>query len=305
MSGAVHEVLLEMLRARPELSLALARLAAGVVTPSYSRIESRDTSFVELRLPEYRADLFLLLEDDDGNPVFAIVVEAQLEKDDSKHFSWPVYLAVAHARHQCPVALLVVTLDEEVAAWARRPFWIGPGMKIRPVVVGPSDFPSEIDVATAKQTPELVMLAARMRGEATTIERVIDALGALDEEHRELYYDFVKAGLDGHAAAVLEALMQTKGREYLSDFAKKNVAEGFDRGLRQGRQEGRQEAALEVRAEIAGALRSSILGALAERALPVSEAERATIEAESDLGRLLRWSQRAATATDIAQLIER
>jgi hypothetical protein len=91
MPSIPHEALVLLFRNRPELAPELLRDVLGVALPAYAeaRVEAADLSDV---IPaEYRADLVVLLVD--GQPVLAIVVEAQLQKDERKPFSWPVYLA--------------------------------------------------------------------------------------------------------------------------------------------------------------------------------------------------------------------
>src|SRR5664279_3998037 len=105
----LHDVLVRFFRNRPELAPTLLSEALGVEVPHYTeaRIESADLTDV---LPaEYRADVVVLLVD--GKPVLGIVVEVQLEPDERKRFSWPMYVAGLRARFHCRCCLLVVTAD--------------------------------------------------------------------------------------------------------------------------------------------------------------------------------------------------
>ena len=44
------------------------------------------------------------------------VVEVQLRIDETKHFGWPVNVAVERSRKRCETCLIVVTPDPAVAA---------------------------------------------------------------------------------------------------------------------------------------------------------------------------------------------
>jgi hypothetical protein len=46
--------------------------------------------------------------------VLGIVIEVQLQRDDRKRFTWPVYVAGLRARLECPACLLVVTPSDAV-----------------------------------------------------------------------------------------------------------------------------------------------------------------------------------------------
>ena len=95
---------------------------------------------------EFRADAVVLLID--GKPVLGVIVEAQLSRDERKRFSWPAYMTVLRARHECPVELLVVTPDRAVATWAAAPITLDlvGDCVVRPRVLGP-------DAVRSSQTP--------------------------------------------------------------------------------------------------------------------------------------------------------
>ena len=75
--------------------------------------------------PRFTRTLWCLLES--NGPTLAIVVEVQLRADESKHRSWPVYLAAVRARYRCDACVLVIASTESVARWARRAVALGPG----------------------------------------------------------------------------------------------------------------------------------------------------------------------------------
>jgi hypothetical protein len=91
-------------------------------------------------------------------PVYGIVVEVQLGRDEKKLYSWPLYQAALRARLRCPVCVLVVA----------------------PVVT---------DAEVARQHPELAVLSVQahgrgeeaMRTAVAAFEGIHDADGLEDE----------------------------------------------------------------------------------------------------------------------------
>ena len=71
---------------------------------------------------------------------------------------WPAYVFGAHARHECPAALLVLTLHRATARWAAEPIVVGPGLVLQPFVVGPDDVPVVTDARVARENPEIALL---------------------------------------------------------------------------------------------------------------------------------------------------
>jgi hypothetical protein len=104
MASMRHEGLLLLFRNRPELAAELLRDALGVGLPAWSEARVESAELTEVAPTEYRADLVVLLVE--GRPVFAIVVEVQLTRDEDKRWTWPVYLASLRARVGCPTALI-------------------------------------------------------------------------------------------------------------------------------------------------------------------------------------------------------
>ena len=88
MVSMLHEGLLQLFRNRPRLAPELLEVLE-VKLPSYTEARVESAEFNQVVPTEYRADLVVLLLDD--KPVFAIVVEVQLARDESKRCSrrWP------------------------------------------------------------------------------------------------------------------------------------------------------------------------------------------------------------------------
>lgn len=100
-----HEGLLLLFRNRPTLAPELPRDALGLGLPAWSEARVESAELTEVVPTEYRADLVVLLLE--GRPVFAIVVEVQLARDEDKRKTWPLYLTSLRSRVGCPTAFKV------------------------------------------------------------------------------------------------------------------------------------------------------------------------------------------------------
>jgi hypothetical protein len=290
MPSMTHEALVLLFRNRPELAPELLRDVLGVALPAYAeaRVEAADLSDV---IPaEYRADLVVLLVD--GKPVLAIVVEAQLQQDERKTFTWPVYIAGLRARFECPACLLVVTPTEAVADWARTPIALGPGATVAPFVMGPKAVPVVQDVEAATRDPELAVLSAMAHGKEEVGLRIataaLEACRSLDDERAMLYLDLVGISLSDIARTAFEDLMASGNYEFQTEFAKKHRAAGRAEGQAEGRAAGQA---------------SAVVAVLRTRGLSVSSEQEKRILACSDLATLDRWIRKVVTVGSVDELL--
>lgn len=282
----LHEGLLLLFQNRPLLAPELLRDVLGVPLPAFTEARVDSAELTEVVPTQYHADLVVLLLD--SRPVFGIVVEVQLARDPDKRRTWPVYLSNLRARLDCPTALLVVTADEAVAAWAGQPIDLGhPGFTLRPLVMGPGSVPVVTDEEEAKAAPERAVLSAMAHGREAigwdVARAVLAALPGLEEDRARLYLDLVGGSLNDAARKAFEALMQGN-YEYQTDFARKYYG--------QGKAEGRTETA-----------REDIYEVLAARGLQLSPEHRQHIASCEDFAQLKAWLRLAATATSVEQLL--
>jgi hypothetical protein len=295
MPSMAHETLVDLFKNRPSLGAELLSEALGVALPTYTEARLVSIDLTEIRPAEYRADIVVLLLDG-AAPVSVLIIEVQLGIDPRKRFTWPEYAMGSRAAHGCPVGLLVVAPDPDVAAWCAEPIETGiPGFILRPPVLGRAAIPIVTDPVEATRRPELAVLSAMAHGEteqgAAIAAAVLSAVAGLDDEKARFYGDVVLFSLNEAARRALEAMM--KGYEYQSDFAKKYVAQGRNEGRSEGRNEGRVEG--EARA---------LLTALRVRKIAVSEAARERILAQKDPEQLERWLEKAVVATSLAEVLD-
>ena len=197
MPSQLHEALIALFRNRPSLAPELLHNALDLELPNYTETRIDSAELNDVQPTEYRADLVVLLLD--GNPVLGIVVEVQLSPDERKRYVWPMYVAGLRARLECPVCLLVVTVDDAVARWAGKPVQLGGGNQFTPLVLGRSGVPEITDEAQAIADPELAVLSAMTHGydhdaaksAQIAVAAQIASLG-LDADRSKLYCDLIR-----------------------------------------------------------------------------------------------------------------
>lgn len=141
MPSVEHQGPLQLLQNAPDLSPRLLR-ALGVAVPDYIEARIADIDFSQLVPTEYAADKVVTLWSGRKRPDLGIVNEVQLGIDPRKKFTWPLYNAALRANVECGTCLLVITLDEAVARWARQPITdLQPGCSLVPLVLGPEQVP--------------------------------------------------------------------------------------------------------------------------------------------------------------------
>lgn len=262
----------------------------SVELPSYSKAETTEADFTQLLPTEFRSDLVILLKG--GKPVFGIVVEVQLSIDERKRFTWPTYATVLRARHEVSVVVLVFSPVSSVAEWAARPIEIGPDRSWAPHVIGPSGVPRVTDLDEARAAPELAVMAATAHGDASdgrkTLEVALSALDHVDDERGMVYYDLIVAALGEAARRELQDMARSGNYEFVSDSAKKHIAQGKELGLEEGLHEGAVRALLQV-LQVRGFVLDGLLRQRIERA---------------NVAKLEAWLAKAVTASSISEIFE-
>ncbi len=237
MPSVLHEALVTLFRECPSLGLTLARGVLKLDIPETAKVAIEAAEFAELLPAEYRADIVLRVDDEDGQPRDVFIIEVQLAKNPKKRVSWPIYSVGARARFGCPATVMVIAVDEDVAKWCEQPIVLDrAGSLFRPLVIGPGEIPVVTELETARRMPELAVLSAVMHGNEEGAESIglaaLAGCGELDNPRSSLYADLILAHLNEAARHALEALMELNEYTYQSDFAKKYYAEGQRKMLR-------------------------------------------------------------------------
>jgi len=230
-----HEVLVEMLRARPIFAAELLVDIFAAPLPRFTEVRVEPADLGDAIPRELRADFLVLLLHD--KPVLVIVVEVQLSFDPDKLYAWPAYIVGARARYRCPACLLVLTTKPKLARRLAQPITLGPGMgAITPFVLGPEGVPAVTNEAQAREKPELAVLSAMAhRGSLEVAMTALAACGGIkDAERVRLYVDLVVISVEKAVRDALEKMMALPDYEYQSAFARKYVAKGLKKGLEKG-----------------------------------------------------------------------
>jgi len=291
-----HEGLIALFRENPALAPELLQQSLHVTLPAFSEIRLDEADFTQLVPTQYRADLVILLVD--GKPVYGIILEIQLAKNEEKRFSWNLYQAALRAKLRCPTCVLVVAPDSAVATWAAQPIDTGqPGSAFVPLVLGPQGIPLLTEAGRAQTTPEMAVLSSLAHGNEVggwkVVMATLAALDGISDEKARFYYDLVMSRLNAVSRQALEEMMQSGAYQYQSEFARKYVAEGRAEGEAKGKAEGKAEGEAQA-----------VLMILATRGLAISEPQREQILACQDLATLEQWLKKAITAASVAEIIE-
>ncbi|RDI49037.1 hypothetical protein [Nocardia mexicana] len=289
MPSYLHEGLVELFRSQPMLAAWYLADVFGEHVPDCPQARAEPCDFTDVGPKEFRGDSAFALIGPDDRTMVAIDVEVQLGIDESRRWSWPVYVSTLRSRLRCPTYLLVVAPKPEVAEWCREPIEFGhPGLVLRPLVLGPDRVPVVTDPAEAIAVPERVVLSAIAHGEQPYADQVFAALLAglhkTTDEQGRMYYDVVAAALSATAQRRLEEIMATT-KDYQSDFARRYVAEGRVEGRAEG------EAAM-------------LLAVLEGRGLAVSSGAKDRIVRCEDPDQLLEWGRRASSVSSVDELFD-
>lgn len=290
------------MRERPEVLLEVLAIAKVDVFGDTAglRVVVADSALAEvtpvLRSPDFVAEV---RAEGEEKPRLILVVEVQRGTDGDKPFTWPLCLAMLHARHRVPVLLLVWVFDAKTARWARGPHVLGRGFALSPVVVGPANLPAVASAAEATEHLELAVLVALTRlGEAAArgadlpdaaaqaeVLRVAEAATQLEDENMKRK---VASLLHGAAKEPFRAMLQ----QFLEDH--------HMRALEIIREEGREEGRTEGRAEGRAA---TLLRLLRLRGFVVDELESTRILDTTDTELLDRWLDRVLTAKSLDEVL--
>lgn len=333
MPSLLHHVMVDLFREHPDLAAALLADVAGADLPRFVRARVGESNLDHLRPVERRADLVVELTGRRGAPELAIVVEVQRRIDRKKPLEWATYLVVL--RRRCEACVLVVAPDARVAAWAARPFRLGPGNEaLRVWVLGPDQLPKITGARTARRQPGMALLSALAHGERdpAVLKATAAALSSLDDATAEVYCTALNQHLRAPVRAALAGILmdlkkyenyprpawlvrlkakvaaegrregRAKGRE---EGRRAGIREGRKEGLQEGREEGLQEGREEGVHAGEVVARRAVLLRLLERLGTVGVTYRRRVAACDDLAELDGWIDRAVMARTVREVFAR
>lgn len=294
MVSLLHEGVIELVRDRPAFAADMLDRLLGLEVPAFTEARLAEATLNKLVPVEYRADAVVVFTE--RKPVFGAIIEAQLQRDDNKLYTWPLYAVGARERHRCPFVVIVVTPDPATEAWAARTVDIGGGVRFWPLVVGPEGIPKVTDHEQARREPQLAVLSvmAHGQGDIETAMAIADAattaISQLPEDQRLLYSLLVQSNLSTAARKVIE--MHPRLEKFLTETQRQQLqqtrAEGRAEGRAQGRAEGEAAALLKI---------------LAQRGLELTPEQRRRITECTELAVLERWIDRSLSARSIDEVL--
>jgi hypothetical protein len=287
-----HEGPLDLVRDHPEIAVELVRGTVGVELPGQMDVSLAPTDMSAVVPVQYLADMVVLISDAaTGEPALAVIIEPQLRDNETKRYSWPVYVATARRVSKCPAAVLVVLCpDPGEAEKCRQPIRTGhPGFDLAPVVIDSGGPPG--GHAGNGGSPYLTVFAASMGGINMESEpgarRVLDAMagpGVNDADRLRMTAIILRLASDA-ARQLLEAMMTTS--EYEKTFIERIHDEGIAEGEARGEARGKGEAVLRL---------------LDARGLAPSQEQRDRVTSSTDPAQLDLWFDRAVTARTAAEV---
>ena len=302
--STLHEAIVELVRKQPDLVPELLTQFLDITIPTSASTQLVDSVFNEVKAVESRADAVVVMATH-GGTILAAVVEAQLQKDEDKRFTWPHYATGARVRHQCPAIVLVVTPDPRVASWAAQPIDVGPGSVFRPQVIHPERIPKIVDAREAARDPQLAALSvlAHGKGDPHVAAKIAVALyvvlKAFPDPERGVYLSVIENALSDDAREEFYRMMP-EAPKYFSETLRQSwehdVAAGEAKGEAKGRAEGEAKGRAKGKAE-------ALLRILAQRRLSVSEDQQQRILACTDLATLDGWLDRALRVASVDELL--
>jgi hypothetical protein len=294
-----HEAIVRLFTERPQLAADLLGDALHVPLPDYDFVTAECAELTEATPSELRADSVIvfrrLKSDTDPEPVLAVIVEVQRSPERHKRWTWPMYLVSLRTRMKCPAMLLVICPEASVARWCAKPIELGhPGLTLIPLVAGPTSVPMITEPLQAARDPELAILSIITHATTPQAPDILDALLAavhdLDPDQGGRYADMVRAALPAEIWEHLEKAMKTERYEYLSEWARGNVAEGEAKGEAKGKVKGKAEAIFTV---------------LSTRGFEIPDDARARISDCDDLDQLDAWIRAAITTESLQALLDK
>ncbi|MFB6507604.1 MULTISPECIES: hypothetical protein [unclassified Streptomyces] len=281
MVSSPHEAMHRIFQEYPGLFSRVSEVLGVDIPPPTSAV-ALPTDLTEARPVERRVDTLLRIETEHEGS-FLLAIEAQGKKDPRKTASWPYYVSYLHNRYALPVLLLVVCQDYATAEWAARPVSIGvrrwQTLTLSPLVAGPHNMPVITDVAEARKDLALATLAAITHADNPDVGAILKTLSAALRDAPETIanpiVELTAQGLGNRSAAQQWRNLVAVDLSFYKSFMSEEI-----------RDEGRAKG-----------LAESVLLVLQARGITITDEIRERIGSCDDSRLLLRWLNRAATAT--------
>ncbi|MFV8753994.1 hypothetical protein ACNOYE_25905 [Nannocystaceae bacterium ST9] len=282
-----------MLRRR-ECALELARLVGA---PEHASVLWHD---VDGEFPDpagkgrlFHADLAMVAfaEGERASEALAgLLLEPQLAVDPSRGIAWPIYWVTLRTRHECPVAMIVVSPLRRVVEWARDELFEGEPRVLH--AIGRDQVEPVLDLERALANPAWAAFTAALHARGpharASAEILIRACASLPAEDRRCYLGLLYAGMRKRTMNTIQASIPEALKYELTEYERQGgwfqngLAEGEAKGLAEGEAKGLAEGE-----------RKSLLRVLSRRGITLTAEQREVVEACTDEEQLGRWLDRA------------
>ncbi len=301
-----HDRLVDLLSNAPGLICQLWSATTGQELPdgvARTRAISVRSRMLDGKSRFLQVDALIMLhprDDPEGEALFALIVEVQLEPNADKLYTWVEYLAAVRRRYECPARVLVFSHRAHVLDWAKALFAKEP--HLCPDLFGRDQIPVIDDTGTAIRNPEHAVLAAVFHADSERVveyvEHAVIAASTLPAWRRKEYIALLR---DTISEDIMDDVLERLAREAIEEADaemkragpwrkghRAGVAEGIERGIEQGR---------------LAALRDALWLLVELRELVVTPAERERVEACRDPDQLHRWMVRLKTVEAFADAL--
>jgi hypothetical protein len=276
-----HDAGVELFKDDPDLAGRTLRLT-GIDLPAGTELVPAPAGETDRQLSKDLIPDTVLAAGSARNPSFVLIVEIQRAKEEGKLRQWPRYAAAKWLRHECPVEVLVVCPEAEVAEWYARPISTRlPGYTHQPRILMPSQVPAMATPEEVAADPGMAAVSVAYHGRRPEVANAFVAgIASLGPKAGEDYYESGVGMSSQEIRNALEVLVSTKYQEPFSEFGKRHYSKGREEGLEQGLVSGE---------------RDKVLLTLELRGIPVDAGQRERIMSSTDLGMLQLWSRAART----------
>lgn len=229
-----------------------------------------------------------------------LVIEVLRKPKQAKRWRMRVYQALMAERLRRATGVMLVTVDDRVAKWARGL----DALEIRPrdslMVLDRQNMPRITDLDFARQQPSKALLSALLHSTTDDFQVLQPAFAAsreLPDDRRWRYGSAILAAVNKEREAQLLASVTMDERYELTRMERNSIAwhDGHDEGLLEGKQAGLLEGKRE-------ALIATLLTLLELRSLAVDAASEQRIRSCTDPELLQRWIARAVQASAVSEL---
>lgn len=277
-----HDTINTLFRDHPAFAVELLRERMGREIPASGLVRVESNDFNDRPSKDFQPDTVITIGPPNA-PTHGIIVEVQQDKSPGKLRQLPRYAAALWLMLRCPVTVLCVCPDTDVAAHYGEPIVTElPGYVFRAAVLGPDQVPVITEEKEAAARPALAAMAVMFHGRnRAVIEAFVRAMRPGETEHAPEYLEYAYNMAEHAIREALREIMSATWPVY-SPFAR----EHFGRGETSGKAD-------------------AILKVLAARRIEISDDVRTRISECADQRQLDTWLRRAAVATAIDDLFDR